>query len=76
MIQGQHAEDWASDQLIDISPDRKSSEKCKLVRKPYANLSDTLVKLSSVPKYLQIFPGPPGAQQSALKLCKSIIKCS
>jgi len=50
--------------------------KCKSVRKPRADLPDTLVDLTSAFKYFQILPGPPGALQCALRLFKSILRCS
>jgi len=53
-----------------------SSAKCKSVRKPHANLPDTPVALTSASKYFQILSGPPGALQSALRLCKSVLRCS
>jgi hypothetical protein len=43
----------------DIS--NSSSAKCNSVRKPHAYLPDTLVDLTSAPKYFQMLPGPPGA---------------
>jgi len=54
----------------------KTSAKCKSVRKPHANLPDTPVALTSASKYFQVLPGPPGALQCALRLCKSILRCS
>jgi len=53
-----------------------TSAKCHSVQKPYANLPDTPVALASVSKYFQMLPAPPGALQSALRLCKSILTCS
>jgi hypothetical protein len=53
-----------------------SSAKCNSVRKPYANLPDTPVALASASKYFQMLPAPPGALQSALRLCKSSLTCS
>jgi len=53
-----------------------TSAKCNLVRKPYTNLQDTPVALASVSKHFQMLPAPPGALQSALRLCKSILTCS
>jgi len=50
--------------------------KCKSVWKPNANLPDTLVALTSASKYFQILPAPPGTLQSALRLCKTILRCS
>jgi len=52
---------------------RVSSAKCKSVRKPSPNLSDTPGALANASKYFQILPTPPGAFQSALRLCKSIV---
>jgi hypothetical protein len=53
-----------------------ASAKCNSVRKLYANLPDTPVALVSASKYFQMLPTPPGALQSALRLCKSILTCS
>jgi len=53
-----------------------SSAKCKSLRQPHANLPDTPVALTSASKYFQMLPGSPGALQSALRLCKSILRCS
>ena len=50
--------------------------KCKSVRKSYAILPDTPVALTSASKCFQMLPAPPGALQSALRLCKSILRCS
>jgi len=49
-----------------------TSAQCKSVWKPYANLPDTPVALTSASKYFQMLPAPPGALGSALRLCKSI----
>jgi hypothetical protein len=56
--------------------DIPTSAKCKLVRKPHANLRDTSVFINSALKYIQMLQGPPGALQCAFRLCKSIIRCS
>ena len=53
-----------------------TSAKCNSVRKLYANLPDTLVALTTASKYSQMLPAPPGALQSVLRLCKSILTCS
>jgi len=53
-----------------------SSAKCNSVRKPHAILPDTPGNLTSASKYFQTLPDPPGAKQSALRLCKSILGCS
>jgi hypothetical protein len=53
-----------------------ASAKCNSVQQPYANLSDTPVALASASKYFQMLPAPPGALQNALRLCKSIRRCS
>ena len=53
-----------------------SSAKCNSVRKPHAILPDTPGDLTSTSKYFQTLPGPPGAKQSDLRLCKSIFGCS
>jgi len=47
-----------------------TSAKCKSVQKPYANLPDTPVALTSASKYFQMLPGLPGALWSALRLSK------
>jgi len=52
-----------------------TSAKCNSVQKPYPTLQDTPVALTSASKYFQLLPAPPGALQSALRLCKSIVKC-
>jgi len=53
-----------------------TSAKCNSVRKPYATLPDTLVALTTASKYSQMLPAPPGALQSAFRLCKSILTSS
>jgi hypothetical protein len=53
-----------------------TSARCKSVQKPHANLPDTPVDLTSAPKSFQILPGPPGANWGALRLCKSILRCT
>ena len=50
--------------------------KCNSVQKPYTNLPDTPIAVTSTSKYFQMLPAPPGAFQSALKLCKGILMCS
>jgi len=57
-------------------PGIHSSAKCKSVRKPHTYLPDTPVAPTSASKYFQMLPGPPGALQCALRLCKSILRCS
>jgi len=54
----------------------RSSARCKSVRKPYANLPDTPISLTRASKYFQTLPKSLGALQSALRLCKSIHRCS
>jgi hypothetical protein len=51
------------------------SAKCKLVWKEHAYLPDTFVALTSAFKYFQMLIGPPGALQSACRLCISILRC-
>jgi len=46
------------------------------VGKLYANHPDTPVALVSASKYCHMLQTPPGALQSALRLCKSILTCS
>jgi len=53
-----------------------TSAKYKLVWKPHRNFPDTPVALTSASKYFLILPAPPGALQYALRLCKSILRCS
>jgi hypothetical protein len=53
-----------------------SPARCDSVRKPHAVLPDTLGNLTSASKYFQTLPDPPGAKQSVLRLCKSILRCS
>jgi hypothetical protein len=53
-----------------------SLAKFKLVQKPHTNHTDIPLALSSTSKYFQMLPGPPGALQCALKLGKSILRCS
>ena len=55
---------------------RPPSAKCNSVRKPHAILPDTPGVLTSASKYFPTLPDPPGANQSALRLCKSIFRCS
>jgi len=52
-----------------------TSAKCKSVWKPHPNLPDTRGGLASASMFFQMLPGPPGAEQSALRLCKSILRC-
>ena len=52
-----------------------ASAKCKSVQKPHANLPDIPVALTSASKYFTMLPGPAGALQSALRHCKSILRC-
>jgi len=53
-----------------------TSAKCNSVWKPHAILPDALGDLTSASKYFQTLPDPTGAKQSALRLCKSILRCS
>jgi len=53
-----------------------TSAKCNAVQKPHAILPDTPGDLTGASKYIQTLPDPPGAKQSALRLCKSILRCS
>jgi len=53
-----------------------ASARCKSVRKLHANLPDTPLALTSASKYFQMLPAPPGALQCALRLCRSICRCS
>jgi len=53
-----------------------SSAKCNSVRKPHRILPDTPGDLTSASKYFQTLPDPPGAKLSALRVCKSILRCS
>jgi len=53
-----------------------TSAKCNSVRKPHPILPDTPGDLTSASKYFQTLPDPPWAKQSALRLCKSILRCS
>jgi len=55
---------------------RDISAKCKSVGMPHANVPDTPVHLTSSPKHFPMLPGPPRAKQSALRLCKRILRCS
>jgi len=52
-----------------------ASAKCKSVRTPQANLPDTSVDCTCAFKHCKMLPGPPGANQSALRLYKSILRC-
>ena len=64
-------------QLSEITSCKISTlAKCNSVRKPYATLPDTLVALTTASKYSQMLPAPPGALQSAFRLCRSILTCS
>jgi len=51
------------------------SAKSKSVRKQHAIPPDTAGDLSSTSKHLSMLPDPPGAKQSAPRLCKSILRC-
>jgi len=51
-----------------------TSAKRKSVRNPDANLTATMVAFTSASKYFQMLPSPPEALQSALRLCKSILR--
>ena len=53
-----------------------TSAKCNLVRKAHPILQESLGDLTRASKYFQTLPDPPGAKQSALRLCKSILWCS
>jgi hypothetical protein len=53
----------------------QTSAKCKSVREPHSNLPDTPVDLTSASKHYQMSPGPPGAKERALRLCKSKLWC-
>jgi len=50
-------------------------QRLKYILLMYANLPDTPVALTSASKYFQMLPAPPGALQSALRLCTSILTC-
>ena len=50
--------------------------KCNSVWKSDAILPDTLGDLTSASEYFQMLPDPPGAKESTLRLCKSILRCS
>jgi len=54
-------------------PPKPTSAKCELVQKPNSNLPDTPVAITNAAKYFQMVPGHPGALQSTLRLCKSIL---
>jgi len=60
------------DLVINLMP----SAKCKLVLKSHTNLAETLLFLIIAPEYCHMLPGPPGAMQRALRLYKSILRCS
>jgi len=51
-----------------------SSAKYKSVQKVQENLPDTPVNLTIASKYFHICPAPPGAEQCALGLSKSILR--
>jgi len=53
-----------------------ASTKWNSVRKPHAFLPDTPGNLIRASKYFQMLLDPPGAGQSSLRLCKSILRCS
>jgi hypothetical protein len=57
---------------------RKSvtSAQWKLVRKLHANIPNTPVNIANAFKYLQMLPSPPRAKHHAIRLCKSILRCS
>jgi len=54
----------------------KTPAKCESVQEQLAILSDTPGDLTSASKYFLMLPVPPGAKQSALRLCKRILRCS
>ena len=73
-----HADDYGRHwvlRLLYLTLD-STSAKCKSVRKPRAYLPDSPLALTSAYKYFQMLPGPPGALQCALRLCKRILRCS
>jgi len=53
-----------------------ASAKCQSVLRQHATLPDTPGDLSSGSKYIYMLPDRPGATQCALRLCKSILRCS
>ena len=55
---------------------KSTSAKCKSDRKAYANLPATSLALTCASKYFQMLPAPLGLLQGALRLCKSIHRCS
>jgi len=55
---------------------RAPSAECNSVRKRHAILPNTLGDLTSASKYFQTLPDPPGDKQSALRLRRSIVRCS
>ena len=54
----------------------QTSAKCKSGRKPHTNISDTPVAHTSACKYIQTLQGPTEPLHSALRLCKSVVRCS
>jgi len=53
-----------------------TSAKCKSVRKKYAILPDTLGNITSTSIYFKMLPDSPRSKQCALRLCKSMLRCS
>jgi hypothetical protein len=53
-----------------------TSATCTSVQESHTNLPDTPVDFIGTPKWFQTLPGPPAARQSALRLWKSIVRCS
>ena len=51
-----------------------ASAKVNSVRTTHPVLPDTPGDLTSLWKYFQTLPDPPGAKQSALRLCKSVLR--
>ena len=49
--------------------------KYKSVRKQHAIVTDTPGDLTSASKHFLMLPDPPGVKQSALRLCKIILRC-
>jgi len=60
---------------INLKITKNTLAECKSVWKPHANLPDTPVALTSLSYSFQMLTDPPGALQSALRLCKRIPRC-
>jgi len=54
----------------------ETTAQCQSIQRSHASHLDSPVVLTLAPEFLQALPGPPAAIQSALRLYKSILRCS